>query len=93
MDFEWDPGKSKTNYEKHDIDFNTAKAIWNDPDRIIIKAPYPLESRYIIIGQLQGKTWTGIYTMRDYAIRIISVRRSRKKEEVLYGYEKNRKKQ
>ncbi len=93
MLFEWDPKKSQINSKKHDIDFKTAKTLWNDPDRVVIRAPYPLENRYILIGQLQDKIWTAIYTIRDGIFRIISVRRARKKEGDLYGKEKIRNRQ
>ena len=32
MKFEWDNEKNHTNLNKHGIDFNTAKALWNDPN-------------------------------------------------------------
>ncbi len=30
MDFEWDENKNKSNVEKHGIDFNQAKEVFND---------------------------------------------------------------
>ena len=90
MKFEWNAEKSKTNKVKHGIDFETAKGLWLDENRVEIQAPYPVEDRCIIIGKLQNKLWTGIYTMRSGAIRIISVRRARKKEATLYEKEENR---
>jgi uncharacterized DUF497 family protein len=92
MKFDWDDDKSRFNLDKHGIDFETAKALWLDENRVEISAPYPLEDRTIIIAEYQGKLWTAIYTVRDDAIRIISVRRSRKKETGLYEKEKNGKK-
>ena len=58
--------------------------------RIVLKfnAPHLLEDRRIIIGKYYNKLWTAIYTMRGDAIRIISVRRTRKKEAELYDKEK-----
>ena len=90
MKFEWDQDKSKSNKIKHGIDFTVARALWNDPDRIVIRAPYPLENRYIMIAQIEDKIWAAIYTIRGSSFRIISVRRARKKEEDLYGKEKIR---
>ncbi len=87
MKFEWDDAKSKTNKEKHGIDFETAKALWLDEHRIEIGAPHPVEKRSIIIAELHGKLWTAVYTIRSDTIRIISVRRSRRKEADLYGKE------
>ncbi len=88
MIFDWDPLKSHSNKEKHGIDFEAAKPLWDDPDRIEIMAPYPVEDRYILIGKIDSHPWTAIYTFRKGTIRIISVRRSRKKESELYEKEK-----
>jgi uncharacterized protein len=87
MKFEWDAEKSKTNKVKHGIDFETAKGLWLDENRLEIQASHPLEDRSIIIGKLHNKLWTGIYSLRGDAIRIISVRRARKKEATLYEKE------
>jgi uncharacterized DUF497 family protein len=84
MSFEWDPEKSNANKEKHGIDFDAAKSLWSDDDRIEIQAPYPLEDRWILIGKQNNKLWTAVFTLRGAAIRMISVRRSRKKEVDLY---------
>jgi len=88
MEFEWDLNKSRSNLIKHGIDFETAKNLWLDEDRIEIWAPHPVEDRGIVIGKHQNKLWTAIFTMRGNAIRIISVRRARKKEAKLYEKEK-----
>lgn len=88
MKFEWDPAKSKTNRNKHGIDFETAKGLWLDENRIEIEAPHPLEERSITIAKLHGKLWTAVYTIRGNTLRIISVRRAREKEAKLYGKEK-----
>jgi uncharacterized protein len=88
MVFEWDPNKSQVNLEKHGLDFQSAKILWEDPDRIEIIAPHPLENRVILIGKIRSQLWTAIYTLRKDVVRIISVRRSRNKEKELYEEEK-----
>lgn len=88
MKFERDANKSSANRTKHGIDFETAKNIWLDENRVEIHAPYPLEDRSIIIGKHHNKLWAAVYTVRGDAIRIISVRHARKKEEELYDKEK-----
>ena len=93
MEFEWDKNKSRENKTKHGIDFNTAKEIWNDSNRVEIQITYPFEDRNSMIGKVGNKLWTAIFTHRDNAIRIISVRRARKKEARLYGKEENSEKQ
>jgi uncharacterized protein len=42
------------------------------------------EQRFLVIGQIVDKHWSGIITYRNDKIRIISVRRSRKEEVDLY---------
>ena len=91
MEFEWDPNKSRRNMVKHKIAFDEAISLWRDPDRVEILAPYPLENRYILIARVENQLWSAVYTLREGAVRIISVRRSRKQEKSLYEREKARK--
>ncbi|MCX6114207.1 MAG: BrnT family toxin [Proteobacteria bacterium] len=84
MDFEFDPSKSESNKEKHGIDFEEAKALWNDPHLLEIEAQTIGESRFLLIGKIADKHWSAVITYRREKIRIISVRRSRKEEVELY---------
>ncbi len=89
MSFEWNDEKSRKNMSKHGIDFDTAKALWDDPNRVEIHAPHPIENRNILVGKIWKKLWASIFTTRGNAIRIISVRRARKKESILYEQKEN----
>ena len=60
MNLEFDPEKSKTNKSKHGIDFIDAQALWNDPDLLEIPAKTTDEPRFIIIGKIDKKHWSGI---------------------------------
>ena len=82
--FEFDPEKSVANLEKHGIDFVQAQAIWEDADYIEIPFKTDDEMRYIVIGMIEEKVWSGIITYRGESVRIISVRRSRKEEIAIY---------
>ena len=82
--FEFDEEKSQANLKKHGIDFYAARDLWNDPDLIEIKAISKDEPRFLVIGRIQSKHWSAIVTYRNESIRLISVRRSRKKEVELY---------
>ncbi len=84
MDFEFDPGKSEANRRKHGIDFLEAQALWEDPDLVEIPAKISDEPRFLVIGRIAGKHWSGIVTYRSDKIRIISVRRSRQEEVGIY---------
>jgi hypothetical protein len=84
MEFEFDPKKSEVNKTKHGIDFIEAQALWNDPDVIEIPVKTSDELRFLVIGRISKKHWSGIITYRSDKVRIISVRRSRKEEVDLY---------
>jgi uncharacterized protein len=84
MDFEFDPQKSEANKKKHGIDFTEARALWDDPDAIEIPVRTSDEPRFLAIGKISGKHWSGVITYRSGKIRIISVRRSRKEEVDIY---------
>ena len=83
-DFEYDDDKSQTNLQKHGIDFLDAQALWNDPDLLEIRAKSEDEPRFLVIGLIGQKHWSAVVTYRNGTIRLISVRRSRKREVELY---------
>ncbi|MCK5520964.1 MAG: BrnT family toxin [Candidatus Marinimicrobia bacterium] len=82
--FEFDKQKSQLNLHKHDIDFLDAQKLWLDPELVEIEANFYTEIRKLAIGLINDKHWSAIFTYRGENIRIISVRRSRKKEVELY---------
>jgi uncharacterized DUF497 family protein len=84
MEFEFDARKSSANERKHGIDFEQAQALWLDPDRLEIPATTDDEARSIVIGKIGPKHWSAIITYRENRIRLISVRRSRREEMMLY---------
>ncbi len=82
--FEFDSRKSEANRHKHGIDFLDAQRLWEDPDLLEIPAKTMDEPRFVVIGRIDGKYWSGIITYRGRRIRLISVRRSRSSEVTLY---------
>ena len=84
MKFEYDLAKSLSNQDKHGIDFEEAKALWNDRDILEIPAKTTDEPRYLLVGKINDKHWSAVVTYRNNKIRLISVRRSRKEEVVIY---------
>lgn len=83
-DFEFDDDKSQANLEKHGIDFLDAQALWEDPDLLEIQARSEDEPRFLVIGLIERNHWSAVVTYRNGTIRLISVRRSRKREVELY---------
>ena len=100
MNFEYDEYKSKLNQLKHGIDFEEAKALWEDPYTFELKSNYAQprsqsyldqgEDRFLVLGRIKSKNYTAIITYRNNSTRIISVRRSRKEEIKLYESIRNR---
>ncbi|MHB1253254.1 MAG: BrnT family toxin [Candidatus Humimicrobiaceae bacterium] len=84
MEFEFNHKKSEINKQKHGIDFYEAQELWDDADFIEIPVKTIDEPRFLIVGKISGKHWSGVITYRDEKIRIISVRRSRKEEVNIY---------
>ena len=84
MEFEFDTRKSESNKNKHGIDFIAAQALWHDSDRLEIPTITKDEPRIVLIGKIDGKHWTAVFTHRKLNLRLISVRRSRKEEIHLY---------
>lgn len=83
MEFKYDPEKSAANRRKHGLSLDQAKALWDVP-AVVIRARTTGEERLMIIGRLGDKLYSCIYTMREDAVRLISARRSHRKEERLY---------
>lgn len=84
MDFEFDKRKSESNKRRHEINFIQAQILWHDPNRTFVEAKTSDEKRFILIAKRKTKLWTAIYTVRNKKIRIISVRRARKEETLIY---------
>jgi uncharacterized DUF497 family protein len=82
--FEYDEQKSQANMQKHGIDFVEAQRLWADSKLVKIQAKTTEEPRFLVVGRIDGKHWSAVITYRGEAIRIISVRRSRKAEVTIY---------
>jgi len=83
--FEYDEQKSLINKEKHKIDFVEAQKLWQDENALVVPANIVNgEVRYALISTILKKCFVAIFTIRDDAYRIISVRRCRKNEEKHY---------
>ena len=86
---EYDEAKSVSNAEKHGIDFEEAQELWDTP-YVVSPLEHKGERRYVVIGRIFGTCWTAVVTNRGSKIRIISVRRSTRKEASYYDRQRNR---
>ena len=81
MKFEFDENKSVAKKLKHGVDFREIQLLWDDLDLLEIPAKSVQdEGRYLVIGKIGEKYWSAVITYRNNSIRIISARRSRKRE-------------
>ena len=85
MEIEWDKNKAASNLIKHKIDFEDAKNIFLDPNRIERedKRDYD-ETRIQVIGIVNQVVLFVVYTKRNGKNRIISARRANKNEQRQY---------
>jgi uncharacterized protein len=84
MKFEFDEVKNQSNKLKHGIDFVQAQSLWEDLNFMVIPAKTVDEPRFVIIAQIGTEMRSGIYTLRNEVVRIISVRKSRQNEKKIY---------
>lgn len=88
LHFEWDENKSARNRVKHQVSFEEARSVFEDPMFImLIDDEHSLdEERFITIGiSDQGRVLMVAHADRDGQIRIISARRATKQEEQYYA--------
>ncbi len=83
--FEFDKNKSESNRRKHGIDFESARKLWRDSNRIEIPARWVDEPMFFLIAQLEKDIWSAVFTLRRNRIRIISVRKARDDEKEIYN--------
>jgi uncharacterized DUF497 family protein len=84
MKYEWDENKNRLNIEKHFIDFNDAKEIFNDGCRLEYMVHKNNEDRVVVIGKVNDVVIVVVYTMRNENIRLISARMARRIERKEY---------
>jgi hypothetical protein len=78
--YEWDDRKAKTNLNKHEISFEVARGVFDDPRNI----EKPDEDRFLITGMTGDLLVTVCYTERGRRKRIISARRANSHEQDSY---------
>lgn len=87
MQFDWDKNKAKRNLSKHEVSFEEAKTVFDDPLYVDFYDPEHSEDedRYLLVGQSnRGRLLIISYTERDNLIRLISAREVTKTERETY---------
>jgi uncharacterized protein len=87
MKFDWDEQKAASNLSKHEVSFDEAKTVFDDPLYVDFYDPDHSddEERYLIIGKSnQGRLLITSYTERGSSIRLISARVVTRSEREVY---------
>jgi uncharacterized protein len=87
MEFDWDEQKAASNLSKHEVSFDEAKTVFDDPLYVDFYDPDHSddEERYLIIGgSNQGRLLITSYTERRESIRLISARVVTRSERKVY---------
>ena len=83
MEFEWDEGKRQNNLQKHNVDFEDIKPVFEQANKTVQsldnRQDYG-ETRINLLGEIQNKVYCVVYTKRNSKYRIISARRANRRE-------------
>lgn len=82
LHFEWDDAKAALNVQKHGVSFESATAIFDDPDRLEADDIFARgEYRTVAIGVVDALVITVVYSEpEENVIRLISARLATAKE-------------
>lgn len=85
--FEWDPEKDIENQLKHDVSFDEAIFVFNDPCRLfyVDEGLSQTEQRYFCFGKVKNRILTVRFTYRGSILRIFGAGYWRKGKKI---YEK-----
>ena len=83
-EFEWDETKNEKNKTKHKVSFEDASKVFEDENRLQYAVDRNGERRYITIGKALKVIIMVVYTIRNFAFRLISARPARKDERESY---------
>ena len=87
MQFEWNENKAASNLSKHEVSFEEAKTVFDDPLYVDFYDPDHSEdeARYLILGESsRGRLLIVSYTERGDSIRLISAREVTRIEQKAY---------
>ena len=82
---EWNENKNEANIQRHGIDFQDAETIFCHP--LLIREDSRKdygEKRLVGLGLLHGVVVIIVFTKRNDAIRVISIRRANRNERKIY---------
>ena len=85
MDFEWDDVKNSKNAARHGVAFeDIGRFDWSTSLTACDDRHDYGETRFVSLGLIDHRLHVCVYTQRQSARRIISLRKANKREEALY---------
>lgn len=84
MIFEWSEEKRLKVLKERNLDFIDAQDLFDGRRLLTVLSPRGSEDRWFSIGEINGRFITVVWTWRDDAIRIITMRRARNEEKRKY---------
>jgi len=80
MPFEWDEDKAELNLMKHNVSFERAACVFDDPLVMFFEDPYEWEKRFRAIGNVDGDVYFVVFSKSGDRTRIISARKASRDE-------------
>ena len=91
MKFEWDPAKNRVNRQKHRVNFETARQVFDDPHVVFIADDHSSDERWLAIGAIDNVVLVVVHEefiqdpeAGDEVVRIISARKATSHERKAY---------
>ena len=85
MRYEWGAAKRRLNIQKHGIDFIGIGSVFAGATVTVLDDRFEYgESRFVTLGLLRGRVVVVAHTETEEVIRIISVRKATRNEEIRY---------
>jgi uncharacterized protein len=80
IEFEWDEAKRLHNFARHRLDLVDGEVLFDGRQTVTFPSPRHGELRFVTPGLIGGKFHTLVWTEREAAVRLISLRRARDAE-------------
>ena len=86
MEYEWDENKCEANLAKHDVDFDTVRGFDWQTAQVFEDLRFDYgERRFWALGLIEDRLHVLAFTLRDNAVRVISLRKANRREVTYYG--------
>lgn len=81
MDCEWDATKAAKNLDSHKVAFDAARQFeWETALTAEDTRRHYGETRYVALGLIGGRLHTMVFALRGQVVRVISLRKSNRRE-------------